>query len=99
MRILLLEDDHRQVEYSHKQIESALPQAIVDPVNSEYEFRQKMDSIGLQPPDVIVIDVMLRWTDPAPEMPARPPDVEQEGFYTAGLRCAKLLQGDPRTRH
>src|SRR5690242_14095860 len=97
-RIILLEDDHRQVDSSREKIVSVFPQLSVEIVNSEYEFRQQLESIATQPPDVIVIDVMLRWTDPAPQMPLRPPDVQREGFYTAGLRCAKLLQHDPRTR-
>ena len=53
-------------------------------------------------PDLILMDVMLRWTDPVPpeEMPPEPAEVEEEGYYRAGIRCVRRLrkqeQTDPR---
>ena len=50
-------------------------------------------------PDLVIMDVMLRWASPRPGLPAPPDDVVAGGYYRAGLRCARLMLGDGRLRH
>jgi CheY-like chemotaxis protein len=42
-------------------------------------------------PDLFVIDMMLRWADPAPGLQAPPDDVQAGGYAQAGLRCVDRI--------
>lgn len=101
MRILVVEDDHIQADWIKKKLQDAFAQThggvelIV--INTESEFRTRLPELANSLPDVIVMDVMLRWADPSPDLARPPQDVIQEGFYRAGLRCERLLASDPRT--
>lgn len=100
MYILIVEDDYSQAEL----IEDAFrkdpyfAQAEFDRISTESHFRMRFDEIARNPPDVIILDVMLRWADPAPDMEPPPAEVRSEGFWRAGIRNAKLLAQDPRTK-
>ena len=48
------------------------------------------------PPHVAVLDNMLRWANPAADMPLPPAEVTSSS--EAGLRCANRLLSDHRTR-
>lgn len=98
MLILLVEDDHLQVEALHSALVMAFPGSRINRVATESEFRDWLSSDLSQIPDVIVIDMMLRWADPGPEIPQPPPEVKKNGRYRAGTRCRALLREDPRTR-
>jgi CheY-like chemotaxis protein len=57
-----------------------------------------LELIASDPPDVIVLDVMLRWTDASPVLSQElPVEVKQQGFYVAGFRCVGYLKRNPRT--
>lgn len=100
MKILIVEDDDYQGEWIYNTLRQNFQGEQIDWIKTEYEFRTRLDSeIIPAPPDVIVIDIMLRWTKPAPKMHVRPPDVKAEGFYRAGLRCIDLLQKSDNTRN
>jgi hypothetical protein len=45
------------------------------------------------------MDVMLPWTDPSPTIEPPPREVVEEGFYRAGIRCARLLATNKTTKH
>lgn len=98
MRVLIVEDDHFQSEALESLLEAEIPGTVIFRIRTEREFRQKFEEIALDQPDVVIMDIMLRWTDPSPSMDMPPQDVLSDGFYRAGLRCTKLLLGDPRTR-
>ncbi len=97
MRLLIVEDDYRQAEWMHQKLKEALPDANLDPVTTEFEFQSRFDEIANSEPDVVVMDVMLRWTDPSPDLIPPPEEIEKEGFYRGGLRCEKMLAEDERT--
>src|SRR6266850_8480467 len=97
MRILIVEDDYLQAEWIYGSLEQALPDAQFDRVSTESEFRSRFDEIANKGPDVVVMDVMLRWADPIPGLDLPPIDVQKEGFYRAGLRCERILARDDRT--
>lgn len=98
MNILIVEDDYLQAEWFQKELKKEFPRANIDIIKTEYKFRSCMEEIAKKPPDVIVMDIMLRWADPSPDMPQPPDDVKNEGFYRAGLRCQKLLAESEKTR-
>jgi len=91
MEILIVEDDALQAETIESRLKKDFPGARIRKVSTERQFHLSLDSIVQNPPSVVVLDVMLRWTDPAPDLEPPPGDVRREGFSRAGLRCQKLL--------
>lgn len=90
-KILIVEDDHMQTDFIDPALRQAFRGSEIKYLNTEHEFRVAMDDIVKDPPDVAVIDVMLRWTDPDPDLPPPPEDVNTGAYHHAGIRCAKLL--------
>ena len=99
MKILIVEDDHLQVDLIRARLQSAITHLGVRVVSTESEFRARLSEIEADTPDVIVMDVMLRWADPEPELKRPPKDIHDEGYYRAGLRCQRLLAERERTRN
>lgn len=97
MKILVIEDDHLQAEWICKNLEQAFRGDKIDRITMEMEFRSHFDEIANDPPDVVIMDVMLRWADPSPDLKPPPDDVKKGGFYRAGLRCTRILAQDKRT--
>lgn len=99
MNIIIVEDDHLQAEWLESNLRSAFRGSDVLRISTEAEFYDWFDSLREESiaPDVFVIDVMLRWTDPSPEMRKAPEEVVKNGFYRAGLRCQRRILSDPRT--
>lgn len=95
-RVLVVEDDYLQAEWMQSTLSEALPGLQTERIATEYEFRCKVNSLTSAPPDVILLDVMLRWCDPDQDVKA-PDDVRLGGFYRAGLRCEKLLRANTET--
>jgi hypothetical protein len=104
-RILVLEDDSRMSDWLKALIyrELADLDPVIELVETEAEFVLEWlpsfrQSLKAQP-QVIVIDVMLRWTDPSPDQPPRPPEVIAGGFMRAGLRCFNLIRNNIALAH
>ncbi|MGB7923155.1 MAG: hypothetical protein WCF57_07915 [Pyrinomonadaceae bacterium] len=98
MYVLIVEDDKVQYQFLKKALEdSASINVDVERISTEKGFRDKFPDIALNKPNVILMDIMLRWADPAPDLAPPPPEVKNDGFYRAGLRCERMLAGDERT--
>ena len=91
MNIVLVEDDPRQAETIIREVKRHVNNADVTLIKTEWAFREHLSALAESPPDLVVLDVMLRWQDPSPNMVDPPEEVEREGFFKAGLRCARLL--------
>lgn len=96
--VLVVEDDHLQKGPLLERLESAFPRLRIDSVRTEREFRERLTALRQHPPDLVIMDVMLRWDDPRPAAAVPPETVVREGFYRAGLRCAELMANDPHLR-
>ena len=99
-RILIVEDDHNQVELIEKALYKE-PQfagggANIQRISTERQFVDHFKEIASNPPHVILMDVMLRWDDASPDF--QQPE-GYEGFHRAGLRNTAILAKDPRTRN
>lgn len=90
MDIVFVEDDPLQAEWIQEQLLSKFPDAALRRIKTESEFRSKMETLASVPPDLVLMDVMLRWADPSPAMPAVPDDAKA-GHHRAGLRCQRML--------
>jgi len=99
MYILVVDDDYLQADWVVGRLKRFFPNSKIEVMETEQEFRSRLGELSNHPPDVIIMDVMLRWTSPSAEMPNWPKDVEKEGFYSAGFRCEKLLSGNDRLKH
>jgi len=88
--ILIVEDDKIQADELKNRMERL--GFFVHNIATEVEFRRHMDETDRPAYTLAVVDMMLRWTDPAPDMEAPPLEIIEEGFYTAGLRCCRKLR-------
>lgn len=97
MKILVVEDDYRQAEWICGQLREAF-KTEPELINTEYKFRQRLDEIEANPPDIIVLDLKLRWTVAEPNQVPSPREVAMEGKERAGFRCRALLAGREKTK-
>ena len=97
MKALVVEDDHLQAEHICGWLRETWPQMNVDRISTECAFRKYLPHLGECPPTIVIMDVMLRWTDPSPDADQPPEDVMSNGYYRAGLRCVDLLRQNATT--
>jgi hypothetical protein len=95
---VVVEDDHLQEGPIADNLAGTFPGATVEAFCTEEQFRAHLPTMREAVPDLVVMDVMLRWASPRPGMPAPPDDVAAGGYYRAGLRCARLMLDDGRLR-
>ena len=88
MNIVLVEDDHYEREDIKAAIREQFPTAVVQTIRTESAFMKALNTF-VQRPDIFLIDIMLRWTDPSPDITMPPPNCS---FLDAGFRCAEELQ-------
>jgi CheY-like chemotaxis protein len=91
MRVLIVEDDYLQAQWLADKIAEQFSHVNISFISTEFELRKRFGSLRTEPPDIILLDVMLRWTDPSPEMEPAPPEVREGGYFRAGLRCEQLI--------
>jgi CheY-like chemotaxis protein len=99
MRILLVDDDYLEENLVRKILTDKtfkIPDEEIVTITTEAEFRERIPEIARspRPPELVIMDVMIRWTDRKPgdiDMAQVPGAVGQEGPYRAGLRCAEML--------
>jgi CheY-like chemotaxis protein len=95
LRVLLLEDDAQQRRDLEHLLEHEF-HAKVESRATESEFRDAFEKIAANPPDLAVLDVMVRWTNPTRESISLPDEAQKP--ETAGLRCAQMLRESERTK-
>lgn len=98
--ILIVEDDHLQADWLHGILEEHFPQAEIRWIQTEVEFQNAINGLRKEPPDLVLLDVMLRWTDPAPNMIVPPKEIRDNGgFFRAGFRCERMLRQHEETKN
>jgi DNA-binding NarL/FixJ family response regulator len=93
IRILHVEDDPCEAEHVRQTLEKEFTSrgVTIQRVCTELQFRTMLDEIVQNPPTLVLMDIMLRWCDPAPDLKEPPADVRSGGYDRAGLRCQRLL--------
>ncbi|MGH3925606.1 MAG: hypothetical protein ACRDTT_22575 [Pseudonocardiaceae bacterium] len=94
--IVIVEDDHLQEGPLQEYLTRTISGADIETIGTELDFRNRLPALRERVPDLVIMDVMLRWAFPAPDAVPPPEDVATAGYYRAGLRCARLLADDPR---
>jgi DNA-binding response OmpR family regulator len=95
MNIVLLEDDGLYTQWLATELEKAFGERPLE-IATEREFRTRFADFERSVPHLFIIDVMVRWTDPAPNM--SPPPEDARDHHRAGIRCLKLLRESEATR-
>jgi CheY-like chemotaxis protein len=100
MNVIVVEDDYMQFDWINMNLKEAFG-AEPRRFKTEREFHDAIGEIKENPPDVIVMDVMLPWDalwKEDQEDEVKPDEVRQEGEYRAGFRCQALLAQDEKTK-
>jgi DNA-binding NarL/FixJ family response regulator len=98
-RQLPIEDQTNQFNSVRDKLKAAFPGLLIERISKEHEFRENFEQIASDRPDIVVVDVMLPWTDTSDGYVPAPAEIRADGgHYFAGFRCAKLLGADERTR-
>jgi TIR domain len=92
MKVVIVEDDYLQAEHIRSWLLEVWPHIEIEAIQTEAEFRSKLPDLSAQPPNIVIMDYLLRWSDPRPDAHLPPDEVKAAGFYGAGLRCIDLLQ-------
>jgi CheY-like chemotaxis protein len=98
MRIVIAEDDKFQADQVVRDLSEVFPEAAVTLFQTEKEFRDGLESIAMDPPDIFILDIMMKWTDQRLDRNPAPPDVKAGKFHRAGFRCLELLRRGDKTR-
>ena len=96
---MIVEDNYWQSQWITKVLKDHFSKAKIECIETELEFRSGFEVIVANKPDVVVMDIMLRWTNPSPNMTPPPLEIQNAGFYHAGFRCKTLLNQDETTKN
>lgn len=97
MRVVLVEDNRREAEELERELAEGF-RCNVSTIRTELEFCDRLDELQRNPPDLFIIDVILRWTTPGPGFRAEPDEVRKGGREMGGFRCVERLQDRLSTR-
>src|SRR5260370_927333 len=94
IEIVLVEDDEPMLSWMYNEFHRAFRGVRIDTHQTEASFRKAIPRLVEHPPALIVMDVMLRWSD-TPEQDPLPRNLDG---YRAGFRCRELLSKYRSTR-
>jgi hypothetical protein len=97
MNIFSLEDDESFWNLLKEALESEFRNIHLSWIRTESDFYYHIPDFIKTPPDLFLLDVMVKWADASEKMPTPPKDVEREKYFRAGLRCRKRLLEDQHT--
>ncbi len=96
LKLLLVEDDPIQAEMLISEFEDEFRDVEIKRIVTEKQFRDEITNIESFAPDLIILDVMIRWANHAQDITVSPEPIEAEGMYRAGFRCLKLISDSKR---
>ena len=87
IRILIVEDEYEDFVQAKQILEREFPRVTVDRLVTELSFRRWLCDPAMPLPDLVILDNMLPWTKPSPDVEQEPEEVVKAGCLNAGLRC------------
>lgn len=97
VKILIVEDEHTQLDSLSKEFKKAFSNINLEFIDTESDFITNFPNLIENPPNLIIMDVMLRWASEKSKIIEPPKDIKEEDFYTAGFRCLELIKNNART--
>jgi hypothetical protein len=98
MKILIIEDDYLDADWICRLLKQAFHSIKLVHISTESEFLSRFDEIAEDPPDIFIIDMMLRWANPSKDMVEPPHEVIEGKFHRAGFRCQRRLSAREETK-
>jgi len=100
MRLLVVEDDVITSHWLQLELKRHFPDSTIQLIRTEAEFRARFVEIASNPPDIVILDIVLRWAEPGQVIPPTicRADVNTDEYYEAGYRCQAMLAADERTK-
>ena len=98
MHIVLVEDDYLQLESISDGIKKAFSQPKLTILRTEEEFRVRFNDLAQKQVDLFILDCVLPWTEPKPNMSEPPDDVRKGNMRFGGIRCANLVAANEVTK-
>lgn len=95
--IVVIEDDYFDREWMGEFLGKKFQRFTIRFLKTEAEFHAALHELTAAPPTLVLIDVRLPWTEPAPEMPEPPAEVRAGTYREAGSRCYKMLRQNKST--
>jgi predicted nucleotide-binding protein len=94
MKIMIIEDDPYTKSAIRDVFEEFFPNSELNVLSSVSELKRALDDglLTVNPPDLIVVDMILRWSRPAPHMPEIPVELQPYEMSRAGFKCIELLR-------
>jgi CheY-like chemotaxis protein len=92
LKLLIVEDDPFAAAGLRSQFKTEFREVEIKVVTSESQFLEDFKYIEQFEPDLIMLDIMLRWSNARINRSlAMPREIKSTSFYRAGFRCLKLL--------
>lgn len=100
MKVLLVEDDHLQAACIRSTLEKhfTVPEIVL--LSTVRDFHNALPTIAALPPDIIILDVLLRYDTPegAVRLVRDESDAAaRDYFYRSGLECLEAILTTPAT--
>jgi len=89
VRILFIEDDFIYAEYFAELLAETFQDVAITLVETESALLASVDDLANDPPDIIITDMRLRWTDLSGSAENMPPDHD---VMFGGARCIKAIR-------
>jgi CheY-like chemotaxis protein len=99
MLILIVEDKYPDYMSARQVLEQQFNDVTFYHLLTELDFQRWLRDEAAPLPDLIVLDNMLPWTEPSPDMEPEPEELAKAGRLNAGLRCYELLRAHPGRSH
>jgi CheY-like chemotaxis protein len=94
LKIVVVEDDYLDREWIEGELRDHFRGAEIELIETERKFRERLEHLAHHPPSIIIFDIMLQWDTPheGQKVENVPKQVQEDGVYTAGLRCVSYLK-------
>lgn len=91
LRVLIIEDDPIYADMLQLTLKREFRDVETRLITSEKQFREDFQEIESYRPDLVFLDILLRWSNARLEA-IRPSSAGSHGFYRSGLRCLRSMQ-------
>lgn len=99
MKLWFVEDDYNSADETIHDLKRSFSDIELFYIETESGFCDYLERVQEESrPDLVIMDMILRWDNPSPDM--RPPldEVQKDGPFRAGIRCIRRLRDHAETQ-